>query len=188
MTLSLGFAEKYELNLQTIGKRLAKPRSQNMSARNRSLRHADDIGNGFLATKTTIALRNALGGQLSGDDRVILERAAELLDEIATGAQRTKGTVVEGVRPSRSIAALHVALGPIDTLKRLVKNDVGGISPLCQRLSSAMRAVVRPDADPKPLQPAINEAQEFFEGLSGWLASELAVSRTSDKRSRDRSV
>jgi hypothetical protein len=158
-----------------------------MSARNRSMRHADDIGNGFLATKTSIALRNALGGRLSEDDRVILGRAAELLDEIATGAQRTKGTVVEGVRPSRSIAALHVALGPIDTLKRLVKNDVGGISPLCQRLSRAMRAV-QGDADPKPLQPAISEAQEFFDGLSGWLASELAVRRTSAKRNRDRSV
>lgn len=158
-----------------------------MSARNRSMRHADDIGNGFLATKTSIALKNALGGRLSADDRIILGRAAELLDEIAMGAQRTKGTIVEGVRPSRSIAALHVALGPIDTLKRLVKNDVGGISPLCQRLSSAMRAV-QSDADPNPLRPAISEAQEFFDGLSGWFASELAVRRTSTKRNRDRSV
>jgi hypothetical protein len=158
-----------------------------MSAPKRAMRDATDIDNGFLAAKASVALRNAAAGNLSVDDRIILGRAADLLQEVATGAQRAQGAVVQGVRPSRSIAALHLALGPMDTLKRLVNNDPQGLSPLFGRLAQAVRAV-QAGADLNDLRPALDSAQEFFDGLSGWHASALAARKRSGGRDRGRSA
>jgi hypothetical protein len=156
-----------------------------MSAPKRAMRDARDIANGFLAAKAAVALRNASSGQLSADDRAALSRAADLLDQIVTGTQRTKGEVVHGVRPSRSIAALNLALGPIDTLKKLVKTDQEGLSPFFQRLAHAVRAVEQ-DADLSGLEASLSDAREFFDGVSGWHASALASRRRTGSRDRTR--
>ena len=158
-----------------------------MSAPKRAMRDAHDIEIGFLAAKASLALRNALSGQLSADDRAALRKAAELLDEIATGAQRAKGAVLQGVRPSRSMAALHVAFGPIDTLKKLVNQDQEGLLPMFQRLSQAVRAA-ESNGNLEEWHPSLNHAQEFFSGLSDWHASALASRKRARGQDRSRSL
>jgi hypothetical protein len=150
------------------------------------MRDAEEIGYGFLAARASIALRNSMRKQeLSADERAVLVKAAVFLNEIADGALITKGNMLEGVRPSRSIAALDVAFGPLDTLKHLVKSEQHEIAPVFRRLSEAVKAV-REGTDSPELAPSINDAQQFFDNLSGWLANELATRKRSAGRARPR--
>jgi len=149
------------------------------------MRNAEEIGYGFLATKASITLRVAFQRRLSKDESAVLGKAAMFLNEIANGALISKGTVLEGVRPSRSIAALNVAFGPVETLKRLIKSEHQEIAPVFERLSKAVKAI-QEGADPVPLKPDLSEAQEFFDGLSGWLASEISSRKRTGLRNRSR--
>jgi hypothetical protein len=154
-----------------------------MSAPKRAMRNAEEIGYGFLAAKASLALQVAQQRQLSADETAVLGKAATFLNEIANGAKISKGAVLEGVRPSSSIAALNVAFGPLEILKRLIKSDREEIAPVFIRLSQAVKAV-QEGADPNTLKPTLSEAQEFFDGLSGWLASEINARKRSGLRNR----
>jgi hypothetical protein len=151
------------------------------------MRNAEEIGYGFLAVRASNALRDASKRPLSKDEGAVLEHAATFLNEIANGARISEGAVLDGVRPSRSIAALNVAMGPLEALKRLVQAEHEEIAPVFSRLSQAVRAI-HDGADPVPLEPSLNEAREFFESLSGWLANEISTRKRSGLRNRARTV
>src|SRR5687767_2092511 len=97
-----------------------------MSAPNVMQREASLIGYGILSVKATSALRSALDQQpLSTDDREALRRAAEFLEEIAAGTQiATTGTWRQGVRPSRSMAALDFAAAPMESVRGSIRGSV----------------------------------------------------------------
>lgn len=145
-----------------------------MSAPKRAVRDAQEIAYGFLAAKASIALGHAIDRrQLSVDERAVLSKAAKFLDEIANGALITKGNVLEGVRPSKSLAALDVAFGPLDTLKKVVNDGQDGIAPVFSKMSEAVRSL-QEGSYSADLTVTIAGARQFFDGLSGWLATELA--------------
>src|SRR5258708_6389652 len=162
-------------------------KEESMSAPKRAMRNAEEIGYGFLAAKASLVLKVAHQRQLSADETAVLGKEANFLNEIANGAKISKGAVLEGVRPSSSIAALNVAFGPLEILKRLVNSERAEIAPVFMRLSQAVKAV-QEGADPLPLRPTLSEAQEFFDGLSGWLASEINARKRSGVRNRIRTI
>lgn len=151
------------------------------------MRNAQDIGYGFLAARASIALRTARDRPLTADENVVLAKAATFLDEIAHGALISTGTVLEGVKPSRSIAALSTAFGPLETVRRLVNAEHAEIAPVFARLSRAVRAI-QEGASTQQHQPAVDEAQEFFDELSGWLENELAQRKRTGAQNRARTI
>jgi hypothetical protein len=157
-----------------------------MSAPRRAMRDAEEIRYGFLAAKASVALQQAMRNeQLTPDDLAVLAKASRFLSDIADGASILDGHVLEGVRPSRSIAALDVAFGPLDLLKQLVDTEKDEIAPVFRKLSQAVSAV-HDGAGPAELRPTITHAQQFFDGLSGWLANEVSKRKDSATRSRNR--
>lgn len=156
-----------------------------MSAPKVGMREANEVSYGFLAERTSIALLQALNARsLSEDDLAILQRASSFLNEIADGALNTAtGSFAEGVRPSTSIAALEVALGPLESLKQLVRNDQHQIAPVFRRLADAVGAV-KSGRVRRTERPSIQEAQIFFDEMSGWLANELQNRKRSAARAR----
>ena len=144
-----------------------------MSAPNAAVRDSQEIGYGFLAARASIALRQALDDkELSSDDVALLVDASEFLKDISDGALITTGSVREGVSASRSIAALDVAFGPLETLKQLVKSEAE-IAPLFQSLSQAVGSLATKATEGVNKQE-LKLAEQFFSGLSSWLLEELS--------------
>jgi hypothetical protein len=149
-----------------------------MSAPRRAARDAGDLGYSFLAVRAARTLPVVGQRQLAADERAVLTKAADFLSDISNGALITGGGVLEGVRPSRSIAALNVAFGPLEQLRRITQDDKE-IATVFGRLSQAVRAAA--NAQLAEAQD-IETAQSFFSGLSDWLSTELSAR----KRSRPR--
>jgi hypothetical protein len=159
-----------------------------MSAPKRALRDAEGIRVGFLAARASSALTKVLQqADLTADESADLAKATLFLTDIADGVRLTsRGDTTESVRPSRSIAALDVALGPLDQLREFVKAEHQELEPMFRRFSDAVLAAqARIDIE-KQLK-SITEAQVFFEGLSGWLANEIATRKRHSVRAKLRS-
>jgi hypothetical protein len=144
-----------------------------MSAPNQLMQDADTISYGFLAARTSNALRNLMAGNsLGSDDERVLEEATRFLQDISDGARFTaSGNFREGANPSRSIAALDVAFGAIDLLKQLVsreKNVASFFEELAKAVSQAREAGVSPD-----VAGSVQSADQFFDALGTWLSNEL---------------
>ena len=144
-----------------------------MSAPNQLMQDAETISYGFLAARTSNALRHLMAGQaLDIDDERILEDATRFLQDISDGARFTaSGNFREGANPSRSIAALDVAFGAIDLLKQLVnqeRNVASFFDDLAQAVSKAREAGISPE-----VVESVQTADQFFEALGTWLSNEL---------------
>lgn len=147
-----------------------------MSYPKQVLRDAEELSVSFLSSKTSAVLDHALGNTaLSAPERQTLGDAATFLDQIADGAQiATTATVREGVSPSRSIAALDMALGPMAALKNIVRQDEQ-LDAFFGSLATAVRTLGQTGAIADAEQ--IRTAKTFFEALRTWLADELSASR-----------
>lgn len=158
-----------------------------MSAPRRAMRDAQEISYGFLAAKTSSALSKVKERHpLSQDDIAVLGKATTFLKEIADGVLITsKGEIAEGVRPSSSIAALDFALGPIASLKEIIKAEHSELEPMFRRLWAAVSAAHENRVIPN-FANSISEAQLFFDDLSAWLANEFTARKRSNNRVRDR--
>ena len=158
-----------------------------MSAPKLAMRDVNEISQGFLAERAALVLDQALKNKtLTADDLAVLRRAAAFLNEIADGGLNTAtGQFTEGVRPSASIAALEVALGPLETLKQLVRNDQDQIAPVFRRLATAVSSATSGRVR-NPERDSIVEAHHFFDEMSGWLANEIHNRKRSMARARSR--
>lgn len=146
-----------------------------MSAPHPSIRDGEEIGYGFVAAKACVALDHVLReGSLSDADRAALTPASQFLKDIADGAAITMGGVREGVSASRSMAALDVAFGPLETLKRLVR-DEAEIAPVFLKLSESLEELSEGRKTSAALKTELVAAQQFFDSLSSWLIDELGT-------------
>jgi hypothetical protein len=150
-----------------------------MSFPKQILRNAEELSVSFLSAQTSSVLSNALRKlELSRSEKHTLDDAAVFLEQIADGAQiANTATVRSGSSPSLSIAAFDIALGPIATLKNIVRQDEE-LDAFFGNLASAVRGLgqaghVGAEAD----EGRIKVAQTFFESLRSWLANELSCNR-----------
>lgn len=144
-----------------------------MSAPDRLVRDAEAISFSFLTAKTSNVLQRVLDKRrITGDETAVLENAFRFLQDISDGARFTvQGNFREGANPSRSIAALDVALGPIDALKKLVSHE-DNFATFFDELAHAVEQV-RNTGSGQGVEAPLQSAKQFFEVLSSWLADEL---------------
>ena len=152
---------------------IGKGRRCVVSAPNQLLRDAEAISYGFMAARTSNALRQALDNQhISADDKEVLENARLFLQDISDGASFTaSGAFRHGANPSRSLAALDVAFGPLDALRHLV-NQHADVSAFFEELANAV-SKVKTTGSTEGVEAPLQGAREFFEALNVWLSAEL---------------
>jgi hypothetical protein len=172
--------------------RIAKSRTlaafggDEMSAPGQLVQDAETISFGFLSAKTSDALAHALETDAVTPEHVeILEKAASFLRDISDGARFTmSGTFRPGAVPARSIAALDIAFGPIQSLRKLVaqRND---LAAFFDELAQAV-IEVKNTGHAHQVEVPVRAAQSFFEGLNDWLNLELRSRRPTLGRRRGR--
>jgi hypothetical protein len=148
-----------------------------MSFPNQVLRGTEELSVNFLSAQTYSALNHALQKQdLSAPERLTLENAATFLEQIADGAEfANRASTRFGSTPSRSIAALDMALGPLDALKEIVGENeeldsfFGGLAGAVRSLGASGHV--------SDNESQIQLAATFFELLRNWLASRISASR-----------
>jgi hypothetical protein len=156
-----------------------------MSAPRQLIQDAEAIRYGFLSARTSDALSSVLQKNSATQEELeILEKAARFLRDISDGATFTvNGAFRQGAEPARSMAALDVALGPIDALRTLVRAN--NLAEFFNNLAQAV-TVVKETGHAHDVQKPAREAQEFFEHLNSWLSQELRARRPIIGRRRGR--
>lgn len=144
-----------------------------MNTPNVLFRDADAISCGFMTARASNLLRRVLDKKpISTDEVVLLSSAERFLRDVADGAQfTTSGAFREGANPSRSLAALDVAFGPIKVVKALVEHEANFAS-LFEDLASAV-AKVKDTKSPEGIEDSLGRARLFFEALADWFANNL---------------
>jgi hypothetical protein len=144
-----------------------------MSAPNQLLRDAEAISFGFMSARTSNVLRQVLENrQISADDMDVLGNAQLFLQDISDGANFTaSGAFRHGANPSRSLAALDVAFGPLDALRHLV-NQHEDVAAFFEDLAKAV-SKVKATGSIEGVETQLQGALEFFEALNVWLSTEL---------------
>src|SRR5687767_851755 len=96
-----------------------------MSAPHLELKEVEFLSLGFMTNNAIHALeRVVMGSQVSESDTRALKKMSMFLDDISSGAEFiTSGNVPAGFNASRSLQAFNYAMGPTETLKKLVKNE-----------------------------------------------------------------
>jgi hypothetical protein len=141
-----------------------------MSAPLNLLRNAEEIGVGFLSSKASSALEKVLTDEeITHEERSALKEAARFLRETSQGASIASGSIIQGVSPSRSIAAFDLALGPIDTLKVISQQDALGDFFLA--LADAVEGLVTTQTATQSKEN-LRKAKIFFEALCHWVLAE----------------
>jgi len=150
------------------------------------IQDAEAIRYGFLSARTSDALSSVLEKDSATQEELeILAKAARFLRDISDGTTFTvSGAFRQGAVPARSMAALDVALGPIDALRSLVREN--NLAVFFNNLAQAVTAV-RETGHAREVQESAREAQEFFEHLNSWLSQELKARRPTIGRRRGRS-
>lgn len=147
-----------------------------MNASAHSLQNVEHINASFLAAKASEAIARALEHQaLTIDQKFTLKEASQFLGTVSNGALLASGgAVAAGVSPSRSIAALDFAFGPIGALKRLAQQD--DLAKFFSSLSDSI-AALEANGDAAVTPHELLKAQQFFDALHEWLAEELTSRR-----------
>src|SRR5580658_2144569 len=109
-----------------------------MNAPHPLFRDADSVGRGFMTARASNLLRRVMERKpISADEVELLSIAERFLRDVADGAQFTaSGAFREGANPSRSLAALDIAFGPMRVIKSLVERD--SFADLFEELASAV--------------------------------------------------
>lgn len=143
-----------------------------MSAPHLELKEVEFLSLGFMTNGAVNALEKILNGEdLSGKEIKSLRKAAAFLGDIASGAQFiASGKVPVGFNASRSLEALNYAMGPKESLKKLLKDDdvAKFFKDLALALENAHRGISK-DED----RSHLNEAVSFFRAFYRWVIAEL---------------
>jgi hypothetical protein len=144
-----------------------------MSAPNPLFRDADSISCGFMTARASNLLRRVLEKKpISTDEVALLSSAERFLRDVADGAQFTaSGAFREGANPTRSLAALDVAFGPIKVVRALVEHEAN-FAGLFEELASAV-SKVKDTLSPEGVEDSLGRARQFFEALADWIANNL---------------
>ena len=109
---------------------------------------------------------------ISADELALLSNAERFLRDAADGALFTaSGAFREGANPSRSLAALDVAFGPIKVIKTLVQQEANFAS-LFEELASAVSKAKQTQSS-EGIEASLGRARQFFEALAEWIAGNL---------------
>lgn len=138
-------------------------------------RSAEPMSFAFLATRASNALERVIEDKpIGADEKDVLDQAVQFLREISNGAQiSTHGTFAEGLSPSRSLAALDIAFGPIDALRRLVSNEKD-VALIFEKLSNAVEHV-RETGKTEGNVTLMQGVKQFFDALSAFVLNDLAT-------------
>lgn len=144
-----------------------------MNAPNPLFRDADSVGRGFMTARASNLLGRVLERKpISADEAVLLSNAERFLRDVADGAQFTaSGAFRDGASPSRSLAALDVAFGPIKVIKTLVEREAS-FAALFEELASAVSRA-RQTGSSEGIEESLGRARQFFEALAEWIANSL---------------
>lgn len=126
-----------------------------MSAPGQEFRHAKFLDYAFLAAKSEKAVSGMItDGQLSDEDRSVLNQASNFLRQVATGAQAlTTGNYQVG-NFNAAVEALEVAMDPLQELSEALKDR-----DIAQVLSETAQ-VISTKAAESPLRPLNSDELE----------------------------
>lgn len=143
-----------------------------MSAPNPLFRDADSVSCGFMTARASNLLQRVLEKKpISTDEVALLSNAERFLRDVADGAQfTTSGAFREGANPSRSLAALDVAFGPIKVIRTLVQE--ANFANLFEELASAV-SKAKETHSAEGIEDSLSRARQFFEALAEWIANDL---------------
>lgn len=144
-----------------------------MNAPNPLFRDADSVSCGFMTARTSNLLKRVLDKKpISTDEVALLSSAERFLRDVADGAQfTTSGAFREGANPSRSLAALDVAFGPIKVIQTLVEHEAN-FATLFEELASAVSKAKETQSS-EGIEDSLGRARQFFEALAEWIANNL---------------
>ena len=143
-----------------------------MNAPHPLFRDADSVGRSFMTARASNLLGRVLERKpISADEVELLSSAERFLRDVADGAQFTaSGAFREGANPSRSLAALDIAFGPMRVIKSLVERD--SFADLFEELASAV-SKARETGSSDGIEESLGRARQFFEALAEWIANSL---------------
>jgi len=144
-----------------------------MSAPTPLFRDADSVSCGFMTARASNLLKRVLDKKpISTDEMALLSNAERFLRDAADGAQfTTSGAFREGANPSRSLAALDVAFGPIKVIRTLVRQEAN-FANLFEELASAV-SKAKETQSAEGIEDSLSRARQFFEALAEWIANDL---------------
>ncbi|MBT3010967.1 MAG: hypothetical protein KME41_04505 [Candidatus Thiodiazotropha sp. (ex Lucina pensylvanica)] len=143
-----------------------------MSAPHLELKETEYLSLGFMANSAETTLKTLLAGKQPSDEEIkSLKKATSFLNDIASGADFiTTGQLSANFNPSRSLEALNFAMGPIDALKKVMKDD--DVATFFRGIAQAVNNIY----DRKSIESDrihIEEAEEFFSIFYQWVIAEL---------------
>jgi hypothetical protein len=144
-----------------------------MNAPHPLFRDADSVGRGFMTARASNLLGRVLERKpISADEVELLSSAERFLRDVADGAQFTaSGAFREGANPSRSLAALDIAFGPIRVIRTLIEREAS-FADLFEELASAV-SKARETGSADGIEESLGRARQFFEALAEWIANSL---------------
>ncbi len=134
-----------------------------MSAPNHHMREADMVKFGLLASRAIEATEKLTkGSALSDEERDIVKRASDFLQEVANGAELVSKGLYRGHNSMDSMRALDYAMGPLEQLREFVADQE--IADVFRQMSETLR-----ENEIKLQQKDFNvikQIEKFFEALN----------------------
>lgn len=138
------------------------------------------INYGFLSAKAVNAIESILAGQcLSQDEARVLKRAEGFLRDVSSGAVLVKTGSFNGNNPNEAMAALDIAMNPIEFLQDAIKEKeiASFFTEMAQAIEESQTQLGEVPSSAK--KDKLDNAKFFFDCLYSSLQDSLSAGRPS---------